>query len=143
LKEIVATAMPYIYDASWFLIFFLIFYYYYYYYYYYTKDFMLDSLRYIFVSCIVNEPTWNFLMLQLYNQLTRNLTWPDQTPHYWKRGTPEFDSLLGTPIGKTVTCMALGGWGRGTRRIPQIVRQSSSTGYNAYMRFDVEAILWA
>lgn len=54
------------------------------------------------------------------------------------------DSLLGTPIGKTVTCVVFGGgWGRGTRRIPQIVRHSSPTGYNAYMRFDIEAILWA
>ncbi|KAJ5167133.1 uncharacterized protein N7482_005914 [Penicillium canariense] len=107
---------------------------------FYERDFPIHTLRYVFVACVINENTLGFLSKQLYTQPTLNLSWPDQTPRSWIYGTPEYDGLLGTRIGKLVAYLVLGAFARGTRRISQIVTKSNHGGESACMRFDIETI---
>ncbi|KAJ5115700.1 hypothetical protein N7456_000048 [Penicillium angulare] len=88
----------------------------------------LDSLRHIYVCYIVNRQTHK--LLETYGQGRRQ----------FDHGTPEYEAILGTRIGRMVASVVLGGFTRGTRRISRIVG-NDRTGLGYWdLRFDVEAI---
>ncbi|KAJ5376843.1 hypothetical protein N7509_013729 [Penicillium cosmopolitanum] len=59
----------------------------------------------------------------------------------WEHGTPKYDALLGTRIGKLISYIVLGGFERGSFRIARVVTWSSwLLGARANMRFDIEPV---
>ncbi|OQE20329.1 hypothetical protein PENSTE_c013G01994 [Penicillium steckii] len=108
----------------------------------YTRNFPIETLRYVFVEMIANVETRDFLSKVIYAGSYNQQTLPSglQT---WEYDTPRYDALLGTQIGKIIAALVLGSFPRGTRRIGRIVTWNSdwSTGINnlwCHMRFDIE-----
>ncbi|KAJ5779353.1 hypothetical protein N7457_007073 [Penicillium paradoxum] len=104
----------------------------------YTHYFPIETLRYIYLLDICNKDTKDFVTKELYSK-PNGLHWPDETIREWEDGTPEFEALLGTQLGRTVGYMLLGAFPRGARRIARI------RTYYAYealqMRFEVEDVV--
>ncbi|KAJ5677095.1 uncharacterized protein N7477_002728 [Penicillium maclennaniae] len=108
----------------------------------YEKFFPKSSLRYIFVTEVVNTRTFDLIKRTLYP--TNNMEWPRRMvrryiPSTWAFGTLEYDALIATPIGRTISYLVLGAYPRGTYRIGRIVTWPCSP-IAAHMRFDIEAI---
>lgn len=108
----------------------------------YEKFFPISSLRYIFVTEVVNAGTFNFIKRTLYPE--NDLEWPSRMlrryiPSTWAFGTPEYDALLATPIGRTISYLVLGAYPRGTHRIVRVVTWPCSP-IAVHMRFDIEAL---
>jgi len=109
---------------------------------FYEKDFAMSTLRYVFVTYAINADTFdNFIRRQLYTA-RNNLQWPpmDNDEQVWTFGTPEYDALLGTVIGRLVAHLVLGAFDRGTRRISQIVTWPTEDSCSCHMRFDIEVV---
>lgn len=106
---------------------------------FYQRDFELDDLRSIFVSDIVNKNTVGFFHEHIYDENFYD-DFPGQisVPQTWEHGSPEYDGLLGTRIGKVVAYLVLGAFPRGTRRISRIVTYSSKGKNYIHMRFDLD-----
>lgn len=96
----------------------------------YEKDFDIDTLRYVFVTDIANPVTRGFII---------GVLWPENTenPRVIASHTPEFQVLLGTPIGKIVAYLTLNAFTRGTKRISQIVLWHDDQA-SPHLRFDIE-----
>jgi hypothetical protein len=112
---------------------------------FYERDFPVSGLRYVFMGSVTNEETLLLLEQTLYTE-ANNLKWPnwsgalpEYTPVSWEYGTPQYDALLGTRIGKTVAYAILGAFPRGTRRIERIVTWPSAT-LQCHMRFDIDVV---
>lgn len=113
----------------------------------YRATFNLDDLRYIFVTTILNRETLDVIINQLYTE-TNGLEWPADRlsvdlsdSETWEHGTPEYDALLGTRIGRLVSYIVIGGFYRGSARIARIsVWPSWVLGTRANMRFDIEPV---
>lgn len=109
----------------------------------YTRDFNIDTLKHVLVHQVVNKETIGFIKDRLYTK-ANNLTWPEQALQTWDHGTPEYDALLGSRIGKVVAYLVLGAFTRGTRYISRIVTWSAhmnpSMGRGSQMRFDIEVV---
>ncbi|KAJ6092597.1 hypothetical protein N7486_007886 [Penicillium sp. IBT 16267x] len=84
-----------------------------------------EMLRYIFASTIINTQTTEYIEslypggwrnIPHYQDGEENLSKPD----FYPRGTPEYQEILGTRIGRTVGSIVLSGFPRGTRRITGI-----------------------
>ncbi|KAJ5331369.1 hypothetical protein N7476_001152 [Penicillium atrosanguineum] len=108
----------------------------------YEKFFPISSLRYVFVTEVVNARTFHFIKRTLYPE--NNMEWPSRMvrryiPSTWDFGTPEYDALIGTPIGRTISYLVLQAYPRGTHRIVRVVTWPCSP-IAAHMRFDIEAI---
>jgi hypothetical protein len=71
----------------------------------------LQFLRYIFILGVINKQTISCIKNNLYGSNgDDNLPsgWPsDGGLQEWNHGTPQFDALMGTRIGKTVTSILL------------------------------------
>ncbi|KAJ5664572.1 hypothetical protein N7507_005303 [Penicillium longicatenatum] len=106
---------------------------------FYERDFDLDDLRCVFVNDIVNRNTVDFFLEHIHNKEFYD-DFPGQTsvPQTWDHGSPEYDGLLGTRIGKVVAYLVLGAFKRGTRRISRIVTYSSKEINTIHMRFDID-----
>lgn len=104
----------------------------------YTDSFRIDSLKYVFVMDIANKITRDLIQTQIYSQ-QNGLSWPDSTLRIWEYGTPEYQALLGTPLGKSVAALLLGAFARGTRRIARIA--SWEVHGCAQLRFDIEPVV--
>ena len=94
----------------------------------YERDFPLESLRYVFVTTVIESETREFIL--------NELDWAGFHQR-WPIGTPEYDALLGTRIGKVVAYLVLGAFERGTRRITRINLWPDTAG-GLNMRFDIE-----
>ncbi|KAJ5092886.1 hypothetical protein N7456_008747 [Penicillium angulare] len=105
----------------------------------YERDWHIDTLRHVFLWAVTNRDTFAFLHGFLYTA-ERNLAWPSIHPRTWDYGSPEYDALLGTRLGRMISYLVLGAWPRGTRRIARIVTNSNDSGVIAYMRFDIEPV---
>lgn len=103
----------------------------------YKHYFPIESLKYIYMLDVCNGDTKHFVTKRLYNK-ANGLCWPDETIREWENGTPEFEGLLGTQLGRTAACVLLGAFERGTRRIARV------RTYYAYealqIRFELEEI---
>lgn len=106
--------------------------------------FSLRNLRYIFVSSIVERQTSDFVISHLYRG--HGIPWPTARLDVeiaetvtWEYGTPEYDALLGTRIGKIIAYIIIGGFQRGSVRIARIVTWPGwMAGTRLNMRFDIE-----
>lgn len=108
------------------------------------NDFDISELRYVFVVDVVNEQTKHFVETQLYPTDENGRAIRDTVLKIWRHGSPEYQSLLETRIGKMVAYLVLGAFPRGTRRIAQIVIwYAESEGQclgDLQMRFEIDEI---
>ncbi|KAJ5891758.1 uncharacterized protein N7473_007986 [Penicillium subrubescens] len=98
----------------------------------YEKDYNIETLRYVFVADVANAVTRGFII---------GVLWPstDEYPRIMESNTPEFQILLGTPIGKIVAHLVLNSFARGTRRIARVVLWPDAN-FSPQLRFDIERI---
>ncbi|OQE43713.1 hypothetical protein PENCOP_c003G00598 [Penicillium coprophilum] len=85
----------------------------------YQQHFPIDTLKYVYLIDVCNKDTRSFVRDELYTEYN-GLAWPDEMIRDWIPGTPEFEALLGTKLGRTVAYLILGAFKRGTRRITRI-----------------------
>jgi hypothetical protein len=97
----------------------------------------MSDLRYIVLNNVVNLDTGELIRSKLYSELN-GLQWPDERPMSWTLGTPEFDSLLSTRMGKLVAYIILGAFPQGNRQIDRIVTWPGALGI--HMRFDIGVV---
>ncbi|KAJ5110076.1 hypothetical protein N7532_002721 [Penicillium argentinense] len=98
----------------------------------YAQCYDLAGLRHIIITNIQEDETSALIEDHI-------LLWPDKGPYTWEIGTPEYDALLGTRLGKVAAYVLLGALPRGTRRISQITLWGCDAP-GADMRFDIEAV---
>ncbi|KAJ5476326.1 hypothetical protein N7475_002055 [Penicillium sp. IBT 31633x] len=103
----------------------------------YKHYFPIESLKYIYMLDVCNGDTKHFVTKRLYSK-SNGLYWPDGTIREWENGTPEFEGLLGTQLGRTAACVLLGAFERGTRRIARIRTYHAYEGLQ--IRFEIEEI---
>lgn len=98
----------------------------------YEKDFNIETLRHVFVADVANAETRGFII---------GVLWPSTTeyPRVMESNTPEFQILLGTPIGKIVAHLVLNSFDRGTRQIARVVLWHDAK-FTPQLRFDIERI---
>lgn len=101
---------------------------------FYETDYLIDTLGHVIITNVVNEDTIFFLSGELHGD---HLEFSDDWWRTWECGTPEYDALLGTRIGKMVAYMVLGGFERGTKRISRINTVGSWDGISAHMHFEI------
>lgn len=99
----------------------------------YGSDYLLDTLRHVIITSVVNQETLSCLSTQVHS----NVYWSDDWWRTWEHGTPEYDTLLGTPVGKMVASMVLGGFPRGTKKISCINTVSNWDGLTAHFHFEI------
>lgn len=105
----------------------------------YTRKYDINSLKRVFVADIANTETTNFIKKGLYSQ-PNGLSWPDPEERIWEYGTPEYQALLGTPIGKMAAALVLGAFPRGTRRIARITSWQVGLNFMPQLRFDIGSV---
>ncbi|KAJ5107469.1 hypothetical protein N7456_004144 [Penicillium angulare] len=99
---------------------------------YYREYDTTEDLRHIFFTTVMNEQTRELITEDLYPY------WPDDAPTMtWEHGTPEYEQIIGTRIGRVAGYIVLGGFDRGTRRIACVVG-SSPCEEILDLRFDIE-----
>lgn len=106
------------------------------------RDFHIDTLRHVFFENVQNLETAPFVRRALYTE-ENNLSWPRKSPQTWEYGTPEYDGLLGSRLGKIVGYLVLGAFPRGTRRITQIVTWAADPENHdrrLQIRFDIDDV---
>lgn len=97
----------------------------------YKRSFPLDSLQHVFVTYIKNKTT---------RPVLKSLCPKDEVV-VLEHGTPEYQTLLGTPIGKLVAHLVLGAYERGTRHISRVTIWWTGPRQNrAQVQFDIETI---
>ena len=102
----------------------------------YQRNFDVLSIRNIYVCCVQNEQTSDFVTEVLHSSLN-DLQIPDVGT--WEYDTPEYQALLGTRIGAVVVYFVLGAYTRGTRRIARVTTWFNGfQARNLQMRFDLE-----
>ncbi|KAJ5983366.1 hypothetical protein N7481_005465 [Penicillium waksmanii] len=103
----------------------------------------LQFLRYIFILGVINKQTISCIKDDLYGANgDDNLPagWPSGSGlQEWNHGTPQFDALMGTRIGKTVASILLSAFPRGTRRIGKIATWPCASSAN--IRFDLDVFV--
>lgn len=103
----------------------------------YARDFLIETLRYVYVHNVLNDDTLEFLQAYLYTQ-KNGFPWDDCYEYKsWEFGMPQYQGLLGTKVGKLVAALVLGAFEPGTRRIARIVTGGT---YMVNLRFDIEVV---
>lgn len=79
----------------------------------------MEGLEWVFIMSVINTQALTYIQDDLYGG---NWEWePDSGLRNWYFGTPQYDALKGTRIGKMVSNLVLGGFSRSTRRVRQII----------------------
>jgi hypothetical protein len=107
---------------------------------FYTRDFERDTLRHGFVQNVLNKETASCARMAIYIEKNK-LAWPQLASQTWEYGSPEYDALLGSRIGKVIGYLVLGAYSHGTRRIARIVTWSADPlnyDFRLQFRFDIE-----
>lgn len=102
----------------------------------YEVDNDIDSLKHVYTVDVRNRETQPFVIHKLYTP-EHGLDPTNPVMHEWMYGTPEYQGILGTRIGKMVGYLMLNSFEPGTRRISKIVTMGSSP-YKLHIRFDIE-----
>ncbi|KAJ5306777.1 hypothetical protein N7508_005792 [Penicillium antarcticum] len=105
----------------------------------YEMDFPLSTLKHVFINGIINEDTVPCVRYEIYRSITP-YEYPSKEPLIWHLGTAEFDTLLGTGIGKMAAAFILCAYGRGKKRIIRIVTFHTEDFWNLNMRFDIAGV---
>ncbi|KAJ5731953.1 hypothetical protein N7493_003434 [Penicillium malachiteum] len=85
----------------------------------YGQHFPPESLKHVFILNVINPHTKPLITDQIYAP-HNGLQWPDTEPRVWRRGTPEYEAILGTKLGRFVARIVIGSFEPGSRRIAQI-----------------------
>ncbi|KAJ5256921.1 hypothetical protein N7478_013025 [Penicillium angulare] len=97
----------------------------------------LMNLRHIFVDTVANEETRNFFRDYIYPGFFGEEDPIKDAPYkVFEHGTPNFQALLGTRIGKIIVYFLLNAHAPGTRTIQRIV--SWVKNYSLHLRFDLD-----
>ncbi|OQD68737.1 hypothetical protein PENDEC_c031G02294 [Penicillium decumbens] len=108
---------------------------------FYERDFAINTLNHVFMTVVVNEETLGVvekLYLDNFGRLGIQLVEESECSMMaWACGTPQFDVLLGTRLGKLAAYLVLGAFPRGSRRIVRIVVQYDWTTEFPTLRFDI------
>ncbi|KAJ6186028.1 hypothetical protein N7519_007329 [Penicillium mononematosum] len=96
----------------------------------YEAFFDIGSLKYVFRMTVVNEETHTFVVKVLYPRYGLELAGDSQL-RTWLYDTDDYREIMGTPLGKAVGALVLGG----TRRIAQI--HTWQYDGDLQMRFDI------
>lgn len=102
----------------------------------YERQHPIRTLKHVIVIDVVNEDTIQFCEDELFTA-NNGLVWPPPRPQTFVYGSAEYEGLVGTRLGTTVTYLVLGAFARGTHRISQITVEHP---YRAciMIRFDIE-----
>ncbi|KAJ5640966.1 hypothetical protein N7528_000591 [Penicillium herquei] len=85
----------------------------------YGQHFPPESLKHVFILNVINPNTKPLIADQIYGP-HNGLQWPDTEPRVWRRGTAEYEAILGTKLGRFVARIVIGSFEPGSRRIAQI-----------------------
>ncbi|KAJ5719756.1 hypothetical protein N7493_007334 [Penicillium malachiteum] len=99
----------------------------------YEKHYDINTLKHVMVLNIVNRNTQHLIM---YTLGLKNQWYPRECYEY---GTPEYQALIGTEIGRIVAGLVLSAFPRGTARISRVF--TSNVVGMAQMRLDIERTL--
>lgn len=99
----------------------------------YENSFSLDTLKYVFMTRVIDEDTKS--CLNHYISSDRE----DLLYYSCEYTEPQFDALLGTKIGKSVAYLLLGAFGQGVKRIRRIAI-ISEVDLDWDLRFDIEDV---
>ncbi|KAJ5449190.1 hypothetical protein N7445_004011 [Penicillium cf. griseofulvum] len=108
----------------------------------YLLDFNLKTLRHVLFTDIVNDETAPYIRHELYPRL--GVMWSQAREvdcMVFNYGSAEYQELLGTKLGKSVACLILSSFPRGTMKITQIVTWSNAL--LPQMRFVIEPVIAA
>ncbi|KGO43502.1 hypothetical protein PEX1_083010 [Penicillium expansum] len=108
----------------------------------YLLDFNLKTLRHVIFTDISNEETAPYIRHELYPRF--GATWSQSSKvgcMVFEHGSAEYQELLGTKLGKSVACLILSSFPRGTMKITRIVTWCNSTA--PQMRFEIEPVIAA
>ncbi|KXG49394.1 uncharacterized protein PGRI_032640 [Penicillium griseofulvum] len=104
----------------------------------YTIDRPIDTLKYIMFRHVINEETEPYILKVLYPRLGLRFKIQQFEPcQKIERGTPEYEELLGTKLGKAAAILLISSLPRGTRRIARAVIWN--VGGKIMVRFEVES----
>lgn len=100
----------------------------------YNHRFDTDTLRYVIFAHVTNQQTL-FIGRGLHD-----LYKPTTDTQIWDYGSPEYQKLLGTRLGKLTAYMLLGAFDRGSRRIARVVTWTNPSFGTPWVRFDIEVV---
>ena len=103
----------------------------------YDATFEIHSLKHIVFTDVTNMETEGYVCNGLYpgrNLLTNEQMKGYQTLQY---GSPEYQQMLGTTLGKAVACLVLSSFPRGSVHISRVLTWWSDYG-SLTIRFDIE-----
>jgi hypothetical protein len=104
----------------------------------YTIDRPINTLKYIMFRHVINEETKPYILKELYPRLGLRFKIQQFKPcQKIERGTPEYEELLGTKLGKAAAILLISSLPRGTRRIARAVIWN--VGGKIMVRFEVES----
>ncbi|EKV06276.1 hypothetical protein PDIG_78370 [Penicillium digitatum PHI26] len=105
----------------------------------YVNDHDISTLRHVLFTCVINEETAPYVRQILYPRFGRSFHAATYEPCLKiERGTPEYEELLGTKLGKATAILLISSLPRGTRRIARaVVWNTYST---LQLRFEIEPI---
>lgn len=101
----------------------------------YDSFFSLDTLRYVFVNCVVNGYTTD-LLFKIYSAKGIDYRSPDE--YTWESFSVEFKALIGCGIGKCVASFILAAYGQGVKRIARVT--TWRIGHELEMLFYIENV---
>ncbi|KAJ5933594.1 hypothetical protein N7454_005923 [Penicillium verhagenii] len=84
----------------------------------YQEFFNLNTLRYVFATCVVNGET-TYLLNDIYN--AHDIVPFCSSEYTWEASTAEFRALIGCGIGKCVATFLLASYGQGVKQITKII----------------------
>ncbi|KAJ5476235.1 hypothetical protein N7475_001964 [Penicillium sp. IBT 31633x] len=107
----------------------------------YEDNYRMNTLRHIVYTDVANVQTGPYIRYVLYPNIL-NIPW-DQATLYecarFQHGTPQYQELLGTALGRSAAALVLARFPRGTMRISQIVTWCDSTA--PQIRFQLEPVI--
>lgn len=102
------------------------------------NHYVIHDLERVFLMDIQNEDTYDLITTEIYQE------WPENPEEKmleeWEYGTPQYQALLGTELGKIVANLVLGAFERGTRQISRIVTWQDEINTEPQMRFDIDRV---
>jgi hypothetical protein len=103
----------------------------------YESKYNLENLKHIWVLDVKNEDTLAFIKGHIYTRGTE-CQYPRDAIITWASGYPQFNALLGTPLGKVVGYFLLSSFGQGVKHIARVSLYKS--GSVLQLQFDIEDV---
>lgn len=108
----------------------------------YVMDHDIDTLRHVLVTTIINTET-HTVVQELILDESRGLNAQVADGELYviaEQGTPEYEEILGTQLGRAVACLMISAFSRGTMRIYRIIPYLVASAA-VELRFDIEPVI--